>query len=31
MFFTKKIMGKFRIPVTIVPGGINDEQIDKLV
>ncbi len=31
MYFTKKLMGKLRIPVTIVPGDIEDDHIDKLV
>lgn len=28
---TKKAIGQLRIPVTIVPGGLTDEQIDQLV
>lgn len=28
---TKKVIGQLRIPVTIVPGGLTDEQIDTLV
>jgi nucleotide-binding universal stress UspA family protein len=28
---TKKVIGQLRIPVTIVPGGLSDEQIDMLV
>ena len=28
---TKKAIGQLRIPVTIVPGGLTDEQIDRLV
>jgi len=29
-FLMKKIIGKLRVPVTIVPGGLSDEQIDTL-
>ena len=29
-FVTKRVIGKMRIPVTIVPGGLTDEQIDAL-
>jgi nucleotide-binding universal stress UspA family protein len=29
-FLTKKVIGKMRIPVTIVPGGLTEEQIDAL-
>ena len=29
-FLTKRIIGKMRVPVTIVPGGLTDEQIDAL-
>lgn len=29
-FLTKKTIGKMRVPVTIVPGGLSDEQIDAL-
>ncbi|NKB49469.1 MAG: universal stress protein [Alphaproteobacteria bacterium] len=29
-FLMKKIIGKLRIPVTIVPGGLNNDQIDTL-
>ena len=29
-FLTKKIIGRLRIPVTIVPGSLTDEQIDAL-
>jgi len=29
-FLMKKIIGKLRVPVTIVPGGLTDEQIDTL-
>ncbi|MBS27306.1 MAG: universal stress protein [Alphaproteobacteria bacterium] len=28
---TKKVIGQLRIPVTIVPGGLTDDQIDTLV
>lgn len=28
---TKKALGQLRIPVTIIPGGLTDEQIDTLV
>ncbi|MBO6782035.1 MAG: universal stress protein [Alphaproteobacteria bacterium] len=28
---TKKAIAQLRIPVTIVPGGLTDEQIDRLV
>tara|TARA_A100001037_G_C15084671_1_gene606045 strand:+ start:998 stop:1522 length:525 start_codon:yes stop_codon:yes gene_type:complete len=28
---TKKVIGQLRIPVTIIPGGLSDEQIDTLV
>ncbi|MGB0571897.1 MAG: universal stress protein [Alphaproteobacteria bacterium] len=28
---TKKAIGQLRIPVTIIPGGLTDEQIDTLV
>ncbi len=28
---TKKAISQLRIPVTIVPGGLTDEQIDRLV
>ncbi len=28
---TKKAISQLRIPVTIVPGGLTDEQIDQLV
>lgn len=28
---TKKVIGQLRIPVTIVPGGLTDAQIDTLV
>ena len=30
-YLTKKAIGLLRIPVTIVPGGLSDEQIDRLV
>jgi nucleotide-binding universal stress UspA family protein len=30
-FLMKKVIGRLRIPVTIVPGGLSDEQIDELV
>jgi len=30
-YLTKKAIGLLRIPVTIVPGGLTDEQIDRLV
>ena len=29
-FLMKKIIGKLRIPVTIVPGGLTNDQIDTL-
>ncbi len=29
-FLTKRVIGRLRIPVTIVPGGLTDEQIDAL-
>ncbi len=29
-FLTKKVIGRLRIPVTIVPGSLTDEQIDAL-
>lgn len=29
-FLTKKIIGRMRVPVTIVPGGLTTEQIDAL-
>jgi hypothetical protein len=29
-FLMKKIIGKSRIPVTIVPGGLTNDQIDTL-
>ena len=29
-FLTKKVVGKLRIPVTIVPGALTDAQIDAL-
>ncbi len=29
-FLMKKIIGKLRVPVTIVPGGLTDDQIDTL-
>lgn len=29
-FLMKKIIGKLRVPVTIVPGGLSDEQLDAL-
>lgn len=29
-FLTKKVVGKLRIPVTIVPGALTQEQIDAL-
>jgi len=28
---TKKALAQLRIPVTIVPGGLTDQQIDALV
>ena len=28
---TKKVIGQLRIPITIVPGGLTNEEIDKLV
>jgi nucleotide-binding universal stress UspA family protein len=30
-YLTKKAIGLLRIPVTIIPGGLTDEQIDRLV
>jgi nucleotide-binding universal stress UspA family protein len=30
-YLTKKAIGLLRIPVTIVPGGLTDDQIDRLV
>ena len=27
---TGKLMGKLRVPVTIVPGNLNDETIDSI-
>ncbi len=29
-FLMKKIIGKLRVPVTIVPGGLSNDQIDTL-
>jgi len=29
-FLMRKIIGKLRVPVTIVPGGLSNEQIDTL-
>ncbi len=29
-FLTKKIIGRMRVPVTIVPGGLTTEQIEAL-
>ena len=29
-FLTKRVIGKMRVPVTIVPGGLTDEQVDAL-
>ncbi len=29
-FLTKKVVGKLRVPVTIVPGALSEEQIDAL-
>ncbi|MFQ5972464.1 MAG: universal stress protein [Alphaproteobacteria bacterium] len=29
-FLTKRVIGRMRIPVTIVPGGLTEEQIDAL-
>ncbi|MCZ6845020.1 MAG: universal stress protein, partial [Alphaproteobacteria bacterium] len=29
-FLMKKIIDKLRIPVTIVPGGLSDDQIDAV-
>ncbi len=29
-YFTGKGIGRLRIPITIVPGGLTDEQIDDL-
>ncbi|MCZ6605954.1 MAG: universal stress protein [Alphaproteobacteria bacterium] len=29
-FLTKKVVGKMRVPVMLVPGGLTDEQIDAL-
>ena len=25
-----KLSGRMRIPVTVVPGGLSDEQVDRL-
>lgn len=30
-FLMKKVIGRLRIPVTIVPGGLTDAQVDDLV
>lgn len=29
-FLTTKAMGRLRIPVTILPGGLSDDQIDSI-
>jgi nucleotide-binding universal stress UspA family protein len=29
-FLTKKVVGKMRVPVMLVPGGLTNEQIDEL-
>ena len=29
-FLTKKVIGRMRVPVTIVPGGLTTEQIEAL-
>ncbi|MSO92782.1 MAG: universal stress protein [Rhodospirillales bacterium] len=29
-YLTQKISGKLRVPITIVPGYLNDEQIDAI-
>lgn len=29
-FLTRKVVGKMRIPVMLVPGGLTDEEIDAL-
>ena len=29
-FLTKRMIGRLRVPVTIVPGSLTDEQIDTL-
>jgi nucleotide-binding universal stress UspA family protein len=29
-FLTTKAMGRLRIPVTVLPGGLSDEQIDSI-
>ena len=30
-YLTKKAIGQLRIPVTVIPGGLTDSQIDDLV